>query len=70
MESVVIVSAVRTPVGTMGGVLRDLSAVDLATAILDAAVERAGVSKAWSTRSFWVRPSRAQTRRTSRVLRH
>jgi len=46
MEPVVIVSAVRTPVGTMGGALRDLSAVDLATAILDAAVERAGVSKA------------------------
>ncbi|HPS69909.1 MAG TPA: thiolase family protein [Candidatus Cryosericum sp.] len=46
MEPVVIVSAVRTPVGTMGGALRDLSAVDLATAVLDAAVERAGVSKA------------------------
>lgn len=46
MEPVVIVSAVRTPVGTMGGALRDLSAVDLATAVLDAAVERVGVSKA------------------------
>ena len=46
MEPVVIASAVRTPVGTMGGALRDLSAVDLATAVLDAAVERAGVSKA------------------------
>lgn len=46
MESVVIVSAVRTPVGTMGGVLRDLSAVDLATVVLEAAVERAGISKA------------------------
>ena len=46
MEPVVIVSAIRTPVGTMGGALRDLSAVDLATAVLDAAVLRAGVSKA------------------------
>ena len=45
MESVVIVSAVRTPVGTMGGALRDLSAVDLAAVVLEAAVERAGVSK-------------------------
>ena len=46
MESVVIVSAVRTPVGTMGGVLRDLSAVDLAGVVLEAAVQRAGISKA------------------------
>ena len=45
MKSVVITSAVRTPVGTMGGVFRDVQAVDLTRAALDEAVKRSGIEK-------------------------
>ncbi|MCC7052877.1 MAG: thiolase family protein [Gemmatimonadaceae bacterium] len=41
-----ILSAVRTPFGTFGGTLRDLSAVDLTVAAATAAMERAGVQPA------------------------
>lgn len=40
---IVILSAVRTPFGTFGGTLRDVSAVDLAVVAAVAAMERAGV---------------------------
>jgi acetyl-CoA acyltransferase 2 len=40
---VVILSAVRTPFGTFGGTLRDLSAVDLTVVAARAAMERAGI---------------------------
>ncbi len=40
---IVILSAVRTPFGTFGGTLRDLSAVDLTVVAARAALERAGV---------------------------
>lgn len=43
METAVIVSAVRTPVGKYGGVFRDVRPDDLATVALRAAVERAGI---------------------------
>ncbi|MBC6434655.1 acetyl-CoA C-acyltransferase, partial [Nostoc sp. HG1] len=39
-----IVSAVRTPLGRFGGVLADLSPVDLGAIAMRAALERAGVS--------------------------
>ena len=45
MKSVVITSAVRTPVGTMGGVFKDVQAVDLTRAVLDEAVKRSGIEK-------------------------
>lgn len=41
--SLVIVSAVRTPIGNFGGSLKELSAVDLGTVAARAAVERAGL---------------------------
>ena len=40
---IVILSAVRTPFGTFGGTLRDLSAVDLTVVAAKAAIERAGI---------------------------
>jgi acetyl-CoA C-acetyltransferase len=44
MRDVVIVSAVRTPVGKFMGALSDLSAVELGAIAVRAAVERAGIS--------------------------
>lgn len=45
MKSVVITSAVRTPVGTMGGVFKDVQAVDLTRGVLDEVVKRSGIEK-------------------------
>lgn len=41
--SVYIVSAVRTPIGSFGGVLKDVSATQLGATAIKAALERAGV---------------------------
>ncbi len=43
---IVILSAVRTPFGTFGGTLRDISAVDLTVVAAKAAIERAGIEGA------------------------
>jgi acetyl-CoA C-acetyltransferase len=43
MRDVVIVSAVRTALGTFGGALKDVSAVDLGALVIKEAVNRAGV---------------------------
>jgi acetyl-CoA acetyltransferase family protein len=40
----VIVSAIRTPIGKYGGILRDVRPDDLTTIVLRAAVERAGIT--------------------------
>jgi acetyl-CoA acetyltransferase family protein len=40
----VLLSAVRTPFGTFGGTLRDISAVDLTVHAATAAIERAGIA--------------------------
>jgi acetyl-CoA C-acetyltransferase len=45
MKSVVITSAVRTPVGNMGGVFKDILAVELARTVLEEAVKRSGIEK-------------------------
>ncbi len=45
-RDVVFLSAVRTPFGTYGGALRDVSAVDLAAHAARAAIERSGVEAA------------------------
>ena len=42
-ESVVFLSAVRTPFGTFGGKLKALSPIDLAVHASKAAIERAGI---------------------------
>lgn len=44
MNEVVIVSAVRTPIGSFGGVLSTLSAIDLGAAAIRGALTKAGVS--------------------------
>ncbi|MGB4681680.1 MAG: acetyl-CoA C-acetyltransferase [Firmicutes bacterium] len=43
MKEVVVVSAARTAVGTFGGSLRDIPAVDLGSIAIKAALERAGL---------------------------
>ena len=43
MREVVIVSAVRTAVGSFGGSLKDVPAVDLGAAVIKEAVKRAGI---------------------------
>ncbi len=43
MEEAVIVSAVRTPIGTMGGALVDVPATRLGALVIEEAVRRAGV---------------------------
>ncbi len=43
MREVVIVSAVRTAVGTFGGTLKDISAAELGSIAIKAAIEKAGV---------------------------
>jgi acetyl-CoA C-acetyltransferase len=44
MQDVVIISAVRTPIGSFGGALSTLSATDLGAAAIKGALERAGVA--------------------------
>lgn len=44
MKEVVIVSAVRTPIGTIGGTLKDITPQDLGSMVIKEAVARAGVS--------------------------
>lgn len=43
MKEVVIVSAVRTPVGSFGGVFKNVSAVDLGVAAVKEAISQAGI---------------------------
>jgi acetyl-CoA C-acetyltransferase len=45
-QEVVIVSAVRTPIGSFMGALKDVSAVQLGTVAVEAAIIRAGLDKA------------------------
>ena len=44
MRDVVIVSAVRTPIGSFGGVFKDVSAVELGVVAAKAAIKRAGIA--------------------------
>jgi acetyl-CoA C-acetyltransferase len=44
LETVVLLSACRTPIGSFGGALKDLSAVDLGAIVVREAVARAGVA--------------------------
>lgn len=43
MRDVVIVSGVRLPVGSYGGSLKDVSAIDMGAMVVDEAVKRAGI---------------------------
>ena len=46
MDQAVILSACRTPIGSFGGALKDLSAADLGAIVLREAVARAGIDSA------------------------
>ena len=46
MKEVVIVSAVRTPIGSFGGLLSSVPATKLGAAAIRAAIEKAGISPA------------------------
>ncbi len=46
MKEVVIISAVRTPIGSFGGALKDISATKLGAAAIKAAVQKAGIMPA------------------------
>jgi acetyl-CoA C-acetyltransferase len=45
METAVIVSATRTAIGSFGGGLKDIPAVDLASRVIDCALQRAGMER-------------------------
>jgi acetyl-CoA C-acetyltransferase len=46
MDSAVILSACRTPIGSFGGALKDLSAADLGAVVIREAIARAGIDAA------------------------
>ena len=46
MDEALILSACRTPIGSFGGVLKDLSAADLGAVVIREAIARAGVNPA------------------------
>jgi acetyl-CoA C-acetyltransferase len=45
VKDIVIVAATRTPIGTFGGSLRDITANQLSPFIIDAVIKRAGIEK-------------------------
>ena len=45
MRDVVIVSGTRTPIGDFGGSLKDVSAISLATTVIESSIKRAGIEK-------------------------
>src|SRR4029453_17372092 len=44
MDNAVILSACRTPIGSFGGALKDLSASDLGAIVIREAIARAGIN--------------------------
>ena len=51
-RTVYIVSAVRTPIGSFGGALKDFSATQLGAIAIKAAVEKAGIKAEQMYRKF------------------
>jgi len=52
MKEVYIVSAVRTPIGSFGGVLSDVSATRLGSIAIKGAIEKAGITPETATEVF------------------
>ena len=46
MKKVVILSAVRTPIGDFNGIFKDVSALDLGSTVISEVIKRAGINKA------------------------
>src|SRR6185369_15278223 len=53
MKDVVIISAVRTPIGKFQGALKSITAPQLGSIVVRNAVERAGLPRIKSTKSSW-----------------
>ena len=45
MKDVVIVGATRSPIGTFGGALRDVKAIELSQFIIESIIKRTGIEK-------------------------
>jgi acetyl-CoA C-acetyltransferase len=45
MKNVIVASAVRTPIGSIGGTLKDIKAQDLMRVVLEGAIEKARIGK-------------------------
>ena len=53
MKDVVIVSAVRTPLGSFGGSLKNVSAVDLGSLVIKSALEKANIKPEQVDEVIW-----------------
>ena len=62
MKEVVIVGAIRSPIGTFGGSLRDIQAIELSRFIIESVIKRTGLEKSRSIRSLWATASIPQRR--------
>ncbi len=62
----VIVSAVRTAIGSFGGVLKDVAAVDLGRTVIKEALRRAGVRPVAPEYAREIRPSICEGHREER----
>lgn len=45
MKEIVIVGAARTPIGTFGGALRDMKAIELSRFIIESVIAQTGIEK-------------------------
>jgi len=54
-EAVVLVSGVRTAIGTFGGSLKDMAPAELGRIVIVEALKRAGVSPDDAAMSSWAR---------------
>ena len=53
MRNAVLVSAVRTPVGKMGGVFKSINRLDMTDAVIKEAIKRAGISSDMVEENVW-----------------
>ena len=53
MRNAVLVSAVRTPVGKMGGVFKNLDRLDLTDVVIKEAIARAGIDSSMVEENIW-----------------
>ena len=54
MKEVVIISAVRTPMGSFGGILSSVTATKLGAAAIKGAIEKAGIDANSNVRRTWM----------------
>ena len=61
MNHVAIVSACRTPIGTIGGQFKTLTALDLSIPVMQALIQRSGVDPALIDDVIWAATTSAPT---------